>query len=251
MNSYLTSKDIMVLMEGVKERLYQKLGEQGKINVIKPEIVFKLYKDGLPINLEDKQLIGVCLADEDPEVYMVTPSKETLPMYSSTGYIQVSFKVKDVLMVGENRLKLVQHETIFNTYEDYLKLLINHFSTHVNKDIEPKIYTVVKNHFLTLKSIVSKGLPEESRKILFKEDRNVLENLSLYMCVPGQVRKEVDDILCPFTLHCKEATLGLGDVSVLGKIDVFQKVSEDDKVRTPYKREDLVEVVKNGFSGII
>ena len=255
MNSYLTPKSIMVLMDDVKERLYRKLDDQGKINVIKPETGFKLYKDGLPINLEDKQLTGVCLADEDPEVYTTNPSNDVstahLLSVNNTGYIEVSFKVKDVLMVGENRLKLVQHETIFNSYEDYLKLLFNHFLINVNKDILPKIHTVVKNHPFTLNSIVSKGLSEESRKILFEKGVDVLKDLSLYMCVPEQVRKEVNDILCPFTLQCKEATLGLGDVSILGKIDIFQKAGKDDKVRKPYKREDLVEVVKNGFSGII
>lgn len=98
---------------------------------------------------------------------------------------------------------------------------------------------------MTLKTIVANGLSDESRKVLFQHDNNVLRSLTLYQSVPELIRKEVDTILCPFTLQCKDTSLGLGDVSVFGKIEIFQKEGDADKVYTPYKQDRFTSLVKN------
>lgn len=245
MDNYIPVKAFLKWVDDIKNRIYRQMKNEKPDSILNVSISHGLYKDGNQINLNDKKLVEICLVSEEPKVYGLRIGGTNSHAINYCYNLHLSFQARDVILQGENRLKLKQYINTFDTYEDYLKLLTTQFNRHINHGFAPKINTLVKQHFLTLKTIVANALSDESRKVLFQHDDNVLRSLTLYQSVPESVRKEVDTILCPFTLQCKDVSLGLGDVSMFGKIEIFQKDGDADKVYTPYKQDKFTALVKN------
>ena len=132
MNNYMSVQSFLTMVDGIKNIIYRQIKNENHDRILNVTITHGLYKDGEQINLNDKQLKEICLVDEEPEIYGSDISKTLTDITNHNIHVHLLFNARDVVFQGENRLKLKQCSYVFDTYEDYLKLLTTQFNRHIN-----------------------------------------------------------------------------------------------------------------------
>lgn len=153
------------------------------------------------VDIFDKNLLGVTLENETPEVYQMAHSH---PMISKdVPIIKIVFAIKSYVKRSEDVLGIGDEKHTFDTYEEFLSFVDEKTCGHNMESDKPffvslhdrKSNVSIANIF-GHRSAVSKGIP------------NIpgfsINMLSVYKNLTDTVKEDIDKLLCPITLSKKD-----------------------------------------------
>ena len=180
---------------------------------------------------------GVTLSNKLPEIYHNVGT----PMYINCIGVKVVVHVEDIVYEN-NPVNLPWKSYTFDRYEDYLKLLSDaYLENHPDNKDSVSVWTTIKETNSSLADILYAHEFNELPTDVYITSNDFML-LDRYRKLPEQVRKEVDNLICPITFYPEDVTASIINNRVL--VRVAKKEILQNRNQTHLYQADLDEFLK-------
>lgn len=191
------------------------------------------------VDIFDKNLLGVTLENEIPEVYQMPNSH---PMISKdVPVIKIVFTIKSYVKRSEDVLGIGDEKHTFATYEEFL-LFVDEKTRKYNMALDKPFFVSLRDrksnvsiaNIFGQRSTISKGIP------------NIpgisINMLSVYKNLTDAVKEDIDKLLCPITLSKKDVE----DHFDLDFVNVY--VDREDLVKSFFQTDKWNSVIDEALT---
>ena len=214
-NLFVTLKDLDTKMTGLIRDVLYKLEEKGE-DVSNAKIMSEILVQGKRVTTLPSNFKGLILSEDPLFIHC-------LKIHGAQGpCICVRILINADKMIEENKLGLPDTPYVFYSYSEYLKYITDKFKEkHPEFKGDVRVHTNDKYSLLDLSPIIKNVLEKKGYEYHVSADTNPFVVFELYQNLSDTIKKQVDEMVCPLTVHGMDVSIR-DEYGVVG-VDVDKK----------------------------